>query len=561
MKKKLTLAVLAAVVLSLTSALAQDNKPTRNFYEVVPKHEFFIEGFGGLGTLMYGTNAFIVGTQTEQTAGVPPKVPAIDPHLFRSDLFNWPNKTGLGYGGGIGYIWHFTPVWGLMLGAEFAVYNGGIRMLGTQDDNTGYLFTSDIVKPEGFDFSLIGLEGIMEYQETQKYMAVQVPLMFQVMAPMGRGNHFFYFAFGGKAAFNVHSTFKGQGKSLAAVWLEYPEKWTPTSEFANTLPFLAMAEKGTYGPDQYIANARGNLVEEDYTSEGKLRTRLVNPMASAEIGFRWRLGGGCGLYTGLYADYGFLTLTPGAKGGLVVFDPSANGNEHTPQSLLNAQAAPDMDIRLNEETVPAVKEYRFKTPGPAVKAVNALHAGLKLKLAFGKVRKPFVPAPVPPKPDTVVKTVVQTVVVRDTVTRDNTIVVRDTVEKVKVVRDTVVVIKEVPQEIKDVMVELSNTLFAFNKFNLNDKAQAGLNKVAKWLNDNPDINVEISGHTDSVGSEAYNQKLSEERAKSVYEYFIHHGVSSNRLSYKGYGKSRPIATNDTDEGRQQNRRVELNIIQ
>ena len=185
-----------------------------------------------------------------------------------------------------------------------------------------------------------------------------------------------------------------------------------------------------------------------------------------------------------------------------------------------------------------------------------------MKIAFGKVRKAPVPVILPPKPDTVVKTVVQTVVVRDTVTRQNTVVVRDTVEKVKVVRDTVIVIKEVPQEIKDVMVELSNTLFAFNKFNLTDKAKAGLDKVAAWLNDNPDVQVEISGHTDSVGSDSYNQKLSEDRAKSVYEYFIHEGgVSSKRLSYKGYGKTRPIATNETDAGRQQNRRVELNIIQ
>jgi outer membrane protein OmpA-like peptidoglycan-associated protein len=120
-------------------------------------------------------------------------------------------------------------------------------------------------------------------------------------------------------------------------------------------------------------------------------------------------------------------------------------------------------------------------------------------------------------------------------------------------------VKEVPQEIKQSMIKLSNTLFAFDKFNLSNEAIVELDKVVKWLTDNPKINVEIEGHTDNIGTAAYNKTLSESRSKSVHDYFVSHGVAASRLSYRGYGFDRPVATNATAEGRQENRRVELKI--
>ena len=188
-----------------------------------------------------------------------------------------------------------------------------------------------------------------------------------------------------------------------------------------------------------------------------------------------------------------------------------------------------------------------------------------MKLAFGKVMPTPPPAPpVLPKPDTVIRTIIMrdtvqnTVVVRDTV--QNTVVVRDTVTNTVVVRDTVTIIKEVPVEIQKTMRDLSNTLFEFNKFNVGEKARGYLDEIVDWLVATPKDNVEIGGHTDGIGSQEYNQKLSEQRAKTVYNYFVEHGVNKNRLSYKGYGKSEPIADNSTEAGRQQNRRVELKII-
>lgn len=88
-----------------------------------------------------------------------------------------------------------------------------------------------------------------------------------------------------------------------------------------------------------------------------------------------------------------------------------------------------------------------------------------------------------------------------------------------------------------------------------------LNKVVRLLKQNPTVKVEISGHTDNVGTEVYNQKLSENRAKSVYQYISEAGISEDRLSFKGYGQKRNIASNADEHGRAKNRRTEIEIVE
>jgi len=107
------------------------------------------------------------------------------------------------------------------------------------------------------------------------------------------------------------------------------------------------------------------------------------------------------------------------------------------------------------------------------------------------------------------------------------------------------------------IVSLDGTNFDFNKSTLRPDAIAKLDHAAQVMNDNPSIKVNVEGHTDSVGSDAYNQGLSERRAKAAVDYLVSKGVDSSRLIPTGYGESRPVATNDTDEGRAQNRRVDL----
>ena len=107
---------------------------------------------------------------------------------------------------------------------------------------------------------------------------------------------------------------------------------------------------------------------------------------------------------------------------------------------------------------------------------------------------------------------------------------------------------------------LKNIFFETKKFQLDPKSQAELDKIVQLLNDNPGIKIEISGHTDNVGKPSDNLSLSNNRAKSVVTYLISKGIAAQRLAAKGYGETKPVADNTTDEGRAKNRRTELKVV-
>jgi len=109
-------------------------------------------------------------------------------------------------------------------------------------------------------------------------------------------------------------------------------------------------------------------------------------------------------------------------------------------------------------------------------------------------------------------------------------------------------------------VILKNIFFELNKATLTSASYVELGRVLKLLESNPTVRIEVSGHTDNVGSYEVNQRLSEARAKAVVDYLIENGIDSARLEYAGYAFSQPVATNDTDDGRAQNRRVEFEIL-
>lgn len=107
---------------------------------------------------------------------------------------------------------------------------------------------------------------------------------------------------------------------------------------------------------------------------------------------------------------------------------------------------------------------------------------------------------------------------------------------------------------------LKNIFFDTDKFDLKDASKIELNKLISFLNKNPKIKFEVSGHTDNVGTVPYNQVLSERRAKSVFSYLLANGINAERMVSKGYGDSKPIADNKTESGRAQNRRTEFKIV-
>ncbi len=110
-------------------------------------------------------------------------------------------------------------------------------------------------------------------------------------------------------------------------------------------------------------------------------------------------------------------------------------------------------------------------------------------------------------------------------------------------------------------VVLKNVFFDSDKFDLKPASLAELDRLVKLLEETNGLRIEISGHTDSQGSAGANQILSENRAKAVYDYLVTQGIAADRLMYAGYGQMSPIATNDTEEGRAQNRRTEFKVLE
>jgi outer membrane protein OmpA-like peptidoglycan-associated protein len=112
---------------------------------------------------------------------------------------------------------------------------------------------------------------------------------------------------------------------------------------------------------------------------------------------------------------------------------------------------------------------------------------------------------------------------------------------------------------KNAVTVLNNIFFDVNQYELKERSATELDEVVLFLQNNPTVKVEISGHTDNSGNEQYNQQLSLKRAQSVSDYLVKKGIAAVRLQQKGYGSQKPVKDNVTEEGRQANRRIEFRI--
>ncbi len=339
------------------------------------------------------------------------------------------------------------------------------------------------------------IAGAFGFVEKQNLTALQIPLTIQFNAPAGKSVRFY---------------------SLAGVKVGLPIM-ASYSQSASAISAGTLTMAGGEG------NYREEISRNGYTNDGGFEAGTA-VMLTGEVGAKFRLSEKMWLYTGVYIDYGL--------------------------NDVRKNAAPETNlIHYNANSPDATTGNSLMQMSSAVSKANPLSFGFNISLGFrfGKKRAPK-PEPAPVVREVIIEkrdTVVQEVYIRDTV-------VQEVVKEVEVIR-------EVPQEIKQSMINLSNTLFAFDRWNLTPEAAAELDKVVAWLRENPQVAVEIEGHTDDRGTADYNLRLSEERAKAVYDYFAANGIDPSRLSYRGYGLTRPIAGNDTQSGRGQNRRVELKI--
>ena len=109
-------------------------------------------------------------------------------------------------------------------------------------------------------------------------------------------------------------------------------------------------------------------------------------------------------------------------------------------------------------------------------------------------------------------------------------------------------------------ITLRNVFFNTGKFDIQVESHVELDRLVAILEDIPSLKIEISGHTDNIGEESYNLLLSQRRADAVVRYLVDAGISSERLSAKGYGESKPVDSNNSLEGRANNRRTEFEIL-
>lgn len=112
----------------------------------------------------------------------------------------------------------------------------------------------------------------------------------------------------------------------------------------------------------------------------------------------------------------------------------------------------------------------------------------------------------------------------------------------------------------DVPVVLHNIFFETDSYVLKEESKVELNKLVDFLNQNPSLNILITGHTDNQGSDEHNQKLSDDRAKAVKEYLVANGIAATRLGSQGFGETKPVAANNTPEGQARNRRTEFTVL-
>ncbi|HET9137401.1 MAG TPA: OmpA family protein, partial [Candidatus Kapabacteria bacterium] len=113
---------------------------------------------------------------------------------------------------------------------------------------------------------------------------------------------------------------------------------------------------------------------------------------------------------------------------------------------------------------------------------------------------------------------------------------------------------------KEIAVRLNNIFFDFDKATLKPESYPELNRLVDILKKNPDVKTEVGGHTDNKGTHQYNLDLSKKRTQAVVDYLVSQGCNAATLTAKGYAETVPIAPNDTDEGRAQNRRVEIKFV-
>jgi outer membrane protein OmpA-like peptidoglycan-associated protein len=427
---------------------------------------------------------------------------AFDTHEFSagvggglSTLQYTGSRSGAGMNLHLGYRYFFHARWGVGSGMEAAWYRASLT------PENPFARSSETVAmgtamSNAADNRMTYTATLTGYSERQQALLLQIPLMAHFRHPMGERLHY-WAAAGGKLGIPLSSGYSADAYKL------------------STQGYFA-AENVVYDnlPQHGFVKDRA----QPSVSGGDFKPK-AGVMLSVETGVQWKLNGGYSFYAGAYFDYGLTDVSPRAG---------------------------DEPVRYSGDASPAVGSL---AASPAIAGnIRNIAAGLKIGITLGKsaVRT----GSVPPPPN-----------------RDNngarTVHTRRT-EASRVLPDIARPEATTRQESQKGATLNGAILpypirFEFNEATFTPESVLSLQQTVRWLKDHPYANIEISGHTDNTGTDETNRRLSDLRTQSVYDYLTQNGIAPDRLTRVGCGANRPIASNDTEEGRAQNRRVEIRI--
>lgn len=513
---------------------------------------------------------------------------------------NWRNQLGVSVPGGgagmigFGYLMKYKSNFNFSVNLEFMFLNSTTRLDSIQ--YYGDFKYRDQITDVEMDYYM----NFHKLREQQNRLSINLPIMF------GAQFQRYYFMVGAKASLSLLGNFST--KSLMTTWLVDPMIIDPLENIPNhTLTTRQVKGKGglDFGIDIAASAEFGVIMDEwmpeSWLSIGKGRNKM--PVS-------YRLGA--------FVDYGVININanaPKTRGnaktnGSFSFNPSTNtfDNSHTVVSFPGVTADANGTITVPGSVMDQVYPTSLlKSHLSRDTKLNSLVVGAKFTVLFQVSPKPKPvkkrPRPRPrPKPvnispdppffycivsdfeteepldacvqlyrldanlDTVFTAFSDNVTgfvanqmksnkfgIR--VRREGYIEYNDTIFQIN--NDTLFV--DLQPIKKNTVIILQNLFFDTDKTTIQNTSAQSLDDMYKLLVENPKIEVEITGHTDNVGSDRYNMKLSAGRAKAVYDEMVKRGINPNRMTWKGKGEREPIDTNDTPEGRQENRRVEFKI--
>lgn len=530
MKLKSILLTVAALAIT-ASLLAQNSEPKLTVTQnpettttVLPHteqavHEFGIQAAGGLSTLQY-------------------------------NLQNGTQKMGVGGQFGLTYSYFFTPNIALNTGVGAALYQAKADLQNFTDSYE--VITAQAINDHTYSYSLIN------YRETQQLFAVHIPLMLQLQTS---GKHRFYVAAGGKLSLPVALHARATDDFIVHTEAYFPHENVTYDDVVHFGPFSYSDKK----------NSLDNL--------------KINAMLAAEFGVKWRIGNTNAMYTGIYFDYGlmniqktndkiFVSSTPETTppvtissvmetknvdkittmaAGVTIRYVIGQGLRNTGKPRMDIPAAPIVEVLDDDKD--GVANDKDKCPGTSAEAFGQIDETGCPKDSDGDNVADYVDK-CPGTPAEAFGQIDETGCPKDS-DNDGIADYLDNCPGTAGVKSNNGC-PEIDAATKKIFEKaLHGIQFETGKDVIKPASYPVLNDIVRIMNENPNYTLSISGHTDNVGDEDKNQILSENRANAVKTYLIAQQIAENRIISEGFGESRPVAPNDTEANRTQNRRVEF----